>query len=124
MDLTCEDIKIFVEKNTKVNLSRKDRKKHFVDARNIYYYLCYKYIPGVTYDRIGKEVSKNHATVMHGLEKIQWELSSNLTMNKDVINLYQKLEKELLKDNKDQSLEDRIIKLEEQLKKIQHDLSA
>ena len=62
-------MKKIVMEQVGVDLSLKTRKRHYIDARAMYYSMCKKY---ATDDRsltsIGKTVGKDHATVLYGLK--------------------------------------------------------
>jgi len=57
-----------VEKHFKLDIGRRTRNHDYVFARACYFKLC-REIGGYGYARIGRTLSINHATVMHGLKK-------------------------------------------------------
>ena len=80
--MTLKDIKKTVEHVTGLSLTKNTRKREYVYARFIYFYLARKYgkkefiIDGcVKYydcslDSIGKLINKDHATVIHGCKQM------------------------------------------------------
>jgi len=62
-----QEIKHLVEKELELNLAYKTRKREYVFARAVYYRLC-KEFTKCSLTAIGKEVNKDHATVIHGLK--------------------------------------------------------
>ena len=62
-----QEIKHLVEKELQLNLDNKTRKREYVFARAVYYRLC-KEFTKCSLTAIGKEVNKDHATVIHGLK--------------------------------------------------------
>lgn len=62
-----QEIKHLVEKELELNLDYKTRKREYVFARAVYYRLCNEFTK-CSLTSIGKEVNKDHATVIHGLK--------------------------------------------------------
>jgi chromosomal replication initiation ATPase DnaA len=55
----------------KVDFTKNSRQRHIVDARHIVYYMLKKYT-GLTLLQIGQLIgSKDHTTVIHGIEKVR-----------------------------------------------------
>ena len=64
--MKIKDIRAFVEEKTQLDLSKKIRKREYVYARSIFFYLAKKYAR-CRYSQIAKEVKCHHATVLHSL---------------------------------------------------------
>lgn len=78
--ITPEFVKQLVEDKTNTNdLSIKSRKREFTDYRFLCFYLCRKFCSKRVYglSKIGKAFNKDHATVLHGCNKIEEMLSSH-----------------------------------------------
>ena len=70
--MTCKEIKDKIDNHLSLDISIKIRSTFYVELRYIYYQLCLKYASdALSYRRIGKEVNKDHASVMHGLGKFE-----------------------------------------------------
>lgn len=65
MTLTFENILDVVIAVTGINPISKIRKRDHVDARKIFSYLSYQYIPRISYSIIGKYLKRNHGTIIH-----------------------------------------------------------
>ena len=63
-----DDIKYLVERETGLDLSLKSRKRHLVDARCVFFRLARDHTRHSLQD-IGRFVSKDHATVLHGIRQ-------------------------------------------------------
>jgi hypothetical protein len=75
-------IKSVVNNYMKVNIECKQRHHHTVIARWIYYKLANNFTDkGIS--KIGKYINRHHATVLYGLDKIEWELSHNKKLLQD-----------------------------------------
>jgi len=61
-------IKELVEIETRIkDISKKSRLPDIVDARVMYYYLAKKYT-GFSYQKIARQVKRDHATALHGMK--------------------------------------------------------
>ncbi len=81
------DLKKYVETCTGiVDISSKDKTRPYAHARALYYKLARDYTPE-SFNTIGKLLGKNHATVMHGINKIFKEA---LMYEDDIIEYYNK----------------------------------
>jgi len=102
--MTFEEIKTIVEEHFNVNLKIKSRKKHFVEARYIYFKLCMDYADKKTLAAIGKSLNKDHATVLHGIRTV----SDWMLYDMSLLNHYEELHKLLMSvaktKNKNESL--------------------
>ena len=83
-------IKEIVEKEYNLKLNDKSRQAKYVEARAIYYKLTRKY-SFLSLDAIGKNVGRDHACVINGINRLDgW-----LTYDKVVINMYNSLKNEV-----------------------------
>lgn len=55
------------------DIKKKSRKRDLVFARWCYFYLAKKHLK-ITFEKIGKSVNVNHATVMHGIKECEKDL--------------------------------------------------
>ena len=62
-------IRSIVEQVTELDLSNGNRKRDYSDARAIYYKIC-RDMTKSTIEYIGKEVGRDHATVLHGIKNV------------------------------------------------------
>lgn len=86
-------IKNAVQEETKIRLSAKIRNREYVNARLIYYGIAKK-CTSYSFERIGKVVSVNHATVMHNLEKFDRDIINDVRLNEQyrkVLHICQKV---------------------------------
>jgi len=67
MELELELIRSIVEKKTGVDISKKTRKRHVVNARYFYYTLC-KETTMSSLEFIGKTLGFHHCSVLHGIK--------------------------------------------------------
>ena len=58
-------------------LMGKGRRKEIALARQICFYMCDKYVTGSTSAAIGREFSKDHSTVLYGINKISDDVKKN-----------------------------------------------
>ena len=73
-----QEIKHLVEKELQLNLDKKTRKREYVFARAVYYRLCHEFTK-ISLTAIGKNINKDHATVIHGLKIFKsFELFPNM----------------------------------------------
>jgi len=72
-----QKIKELVEIETKIrDISKKSRLPDIVDARVMYYYLAKKYTE-FSYQRIARQVNRDHATALHGMKSYNnWNFAS------------------------------------------------
>lgn len=93
MKISSSTLKNLINKKLKVNISSTSRKREIVEARNIYFSICFHGI-GMRASHISKTLNKNHATVLHALKKTdQWyEIDCDFRAKYDeIINLAEKL---------------------------------
>lgn len=83
---TLQEIKTLVERDLMVNLSHKTRKQKFVFARAVYYALSKRFTK-YSLELIGKQVDRDHATVMHGL-KVFSQMENQASMFEDELQAY------------------------------------
>ncbi len=71
--MIMETIKSIIEKETKLSLNVKSRKREYIFARALYFKLC-KEQTSNTLEKIGKSIGFSHANVMHSINKIYPEI--------------------------------------------------
>lgn len=61
---------LIVDVNEHFGVDIKDRYRgvNFVEARYIYYHICYK-VFNMTLSEVGKTIDRDHATILHGLKQ-------------------------------------------------------
>jgi len=64
--MKIENVRNFIEDKTELDISRKSRKRKYVYARSMFFYLSRKYA-GCSYSEIAKEVKCNHASVIYSI---------------------------------------------------------
>ena len=66
------------------DISIRNRKDYIVHLRYVYFDLCKKYAdPKVSLFKIGKEVNRDHASVLHGLNQVDTKLFTRLFFAND-----------------------------------------
>ena len=88
-----------------INIKEKNRKREYVDARRIAFYILRK-IHGLPIQAIGKEFNKHHASVLYGIRDVEFliktdsffEETYNKTMAKIAIGNFRK--EEIMKEIK------------------------
>ena len=78
-------IKKIVSSICSVNLNSNTRKRETINARAI----CYKILRdecGMSYNLIGKQFSKNHATILHACKEFKFFIMSDRQMERDYKN--------------------------------------
>ena len=83
-------IKNIVEKEFGLDITKRTRRREYVEARAIYYGLLRDYTT-LGLANIGRSIKKNHATVLHG----QRNLKDWLVVDKRIMEIYSKLEGKL-----------------------------
>ena len=83
-------IKNIVEKEFGLDITKRTRRREYVEARAIYYGLLRDYTT-LGLANIGRSIKKNHATVLHG----QRNLKDWLVVDKRIMEIYNKLEGKL-----------------------------
>lgn len=68
LKISATTVRRIVNKTLKVNILDKTRKRELVDARYIYYSICYYHLR-MTLAAISRTTNHNHATVLHGLKQ-------------------------------------------------------
>lgn len=66
MKTTIEEIRNYVESKTGLDISRKTRKRQYVDARALYYKMCREYTDA-SLEEIGTLVNRDHSSVVHSV---------------------------------------------------------
>ena len=101
-NVKLEDIKKYVEICTGIDdISKKDRSKGYTYARALYYKLASEN----TYQslvKIGKYLGKNHASVLHGMNKIYEEAT---IYQDDILIYYNNFKKKISEDKTKEQLE-------------------
>ena len=69
-DTRWKDLKKDINKHFALDINDKNRGRHLVEARWIYYHICFKFFD-MPVLRIGKSLNKNHATVLYGLNQFK-----------------------------------------------------
>lgn len=64
-----EFIKSEITEALNIDISKKTRKREYAEARALYYVLCRKYTI-YSLKKIGEEVNRDHASVIHGINNI------------------------------------------------------
>tara|TARA_Y100000401_G_C8174361_1_gene150785 strand:+ start:83 stop:478 length:396 start_codon:yes stop_codon:yes gene_type:complete len=98
---TIPTIKQLVEEETGYDLLNPRQTRDRVYIRSVYFKLCRNNTLS-SYNKIGKSVKKNHATVMHGINLYDETLSR---FEKAYVELYKKIEFKLRNKNIDVVLE-------------------
>ena len=101
MKISNSTLKTLINKRLKLNISSTSRKREIVEARNIYFSICFHRI-GMKPSHISRTLNKNHATVLHALKKTdEWyEIDCDFRAKyDDIINLSEKLNAIVTKQN-------------------------
>lgn len=69
--MTTKQIRLIVQNKTVSNLSKKTRKRDYINARLIYYRLAREFTT-LSLAKIGREVGVNHASVLHALKSFDF----------------------------------------------------
>ena len=103
--MELEKLKELVENYYGISLDLKSRKRLYIEARYIYFYLCRNFT-NFSLAKIGASVGKDHATVLNGLKKLdglrQWYGSTNENFY-ELYSLAKQMTKEV--ENKQPTLE-------------------
>ena len=107
------------------NLKIKDRSRDVYQARFIYFKLARSYCKYASLSRIGKEVDRDHATVINGLKKYDMEAKYDPYMGDIYDNIASKIDTEYIKpsrpENEDITLDkllDKVNVLEDKIDKL------
>ena len=118
-------LKMVEEKLQIPNLKIKDRSRDVYQARFIYFKLARKYCKYASLSRIGKEVNRDHATVINGLKKYDMEAKYDPYMGDIYDNIASKIDKKYIKprrpENEDITLDkllDKVNMLEDKINKL------
>ena len=96
--MELEKIKELVEDYYGLDLNIKSRKKIYVQARAIYYYIAREFT-GNSLKSIGEIVGKDHATVLYFLSEITYMRKFDSNFNENFYELYE-IAKDLQRVNK------------------------
>ena len=93
-------IKEIVEQHFKLDITTKTRKREYVEARGIYYYLTRQYTR-MSLSSIGKTMGRDHSTVLHFEKLIPHWIIYDIQLKEDynIINTFSKLKKNSLLSN-------------------------
>ena len=70
--MKIEQIKDIIESHFEIDLNIKNRQYDVIKVRFFYYHCCYTYANEfLTYDKVGKSIGFNHATVIYGLKEFK-----------------------------------------------------
>jgi hypothetical protein len=61
-----DDVKFFLNRELKINIERKTKKREWVDGRALFYAILKQYT-SFSLDKIGDAFDRDHATVIHAL---------------------------------------------------------
>ena len=117
-----EKIKDLVEITSNIDISKKNRKKHNVISRQIYYKLC-KELTNSSLEDIGLNINRDHATVINGLNNFKLDVKDNyLTIYNNLFIIL----KEKLKSNRNVNDDTLMLDLLAQLEgeKIKNNLAS
>jgi len=113
-----ETIKELVNNYFNLDITRKTRKKEYVEARSYFYKLMREHTP-YSLEQIGKEVNRDHASVLHGIKSLyNWmQQDTRIRNNYRVLNSQLKsLEHQAEVINIDQNIIIKYMALQEQNK--------
>tara|TARA_R110001592_G_scaffold61829_3_gene188982 strand:- start:14147 stop:14686 length:540 start_codon:yes stop_codon:yes gene_type:complete len=68
--MTLQDIQTEVESALNLDLTKKNRERHLVYARAVYFKLSRELCPMQSLSNIGSSLGKDHSTVLHSIKKI------------------------------------------------------
>lgn len=86
--------KVFILTGVPIKIIRGDtRHRKVIIARHLYFYIANKYKPlELSLDRIGSLInSKDHASVLHGINKIKNDIETNYKPTITILNKYKEL---------------------------------
>jgi len=76
-------IRDIIKRETGFDISHKTRKQEYVELRSLYYVILKEF--GYSYSRIARTISKDHGTVIHGINYYQNINSKQLEKLKQLI---------------------------------------
>lgn len=111
-------IKIVVEGELDINIFGGCRKRNLVDARIIYAKIAREY--NHSYKSIGKNIGKDHATIIHYIKNFDWLFSSDTKFRETYIYLKQKIKDIMpkIKDNQEIEIINNSMVLHKQIEKL------
>jgi len=90
--METKEILQMVNKYFGIDISERTRKRHYVFARWIFFKLAYRNSSNyVTTSAVGEMIGYDHATVLHGLSNIDFEMKYNKGLLRDYSQLHLKL---------------------------------
>lgn len=111
-------IKIVVEGELDINIYGNSRKRNLVDARIIYAKIAREY--NYSFKSIGRNIGKDHATIIHYMKNFDWLFSSDSKFRETYIYLKEKI-KELMpkiKDNQEIKIINNSMMLHKQIESL------
>ena len=70
--MTCKQIKEFLDKEAGFNIADKCRNIEYIEYRWAYFYLAFKFsTEQLTYKHVGRQVNRDHATVLYGTKTLK-----------------------------------------------------
>ena len=96
LSISLLDIKRYVQKELKLDISKDTRKREYVYARAIYFKLA-KEFAHETLSSIGESVGRDHASVIHGL----YVFDVIVLHNDSILNSYTKIRNKIFEETED-----------------------
>ena len=93
-ELLADEILTICTKYYNLDLHEKTRKREYVDARQMFFYLVRDFCDVLTLEYIGKKLNKDHATVIHSLEQVENFIENNCVIRENYVNLVKIIESE------------------------------
>ena len=84
---TIKDIEVIVNNFFNLDLRNKSREVKFIQARSMYYKLCFEYAPRVTYTSLGIDMGITHASVHNLIKKFNFNVNHDKELMKKYLAL-------------------------------------
>ena len=111
-----------------IDIDRPTRVEKYVEARMIYYWLCY-YFTSMNLSKIARTVNKNHATVLHGIRNFPDFMETDKEFKEKFLGVYSIIKDKVNRKSDKMTLEELTFrynqlliendKLKQQLKNLQ-----
>lgn len=91
-----ELIKHYVEAEMDLDITKQNRRTHYVRARSIYYELCLRFVPTASLSEVGNPVNKDHATILHARKNFERDILNDeryFEIYKKIYNILSELHK-------------------------------
>lgn len=98
-------IKKTINKYFDIDIDNPTRVEKYVEARMIYYWLCY-YFTNMNLSKIAKTVNKNHATVLHGIKNFPIFMETDKEFKEKFLAIYETLKNDVQKKTEQMSLQE------------------